>query len=305
MVYLIIPCYNEEEVLRETHQRLLALLSQIPSETKVIYVDDGSRDRTWETISQICQEGNFTRGIRLSRNVGQQTATWAGIESCIEDADAVICLDADLQDDINVVPRMVRDFQDGYDVVYGVRSERSSDSFAKRFTAQIFYRLMKWLGCEMIEDHSEFRLLSKRAAQALLSYPERNIFVRCLVPQLGFNSANVYYSRQPRTAGKTKYSVVKLLKLAIDGITNFSTRPIRWIQMIGCFCILVSIGVVAWALTNYVMGRTTQGWPSILISLWFLCGVELVSVGIIGEYIGKIYTETKRRPRYFIMDKTP
>ncbi len=304
MIYLIIPCYNEQEVLYLTTDKLLSCLSSIPVPTKILYVDDGSKDKTWLLINQLCKLHANVMGLRLSHNVGQQTATWAGMKSCIKDADAVICMDADLQDDVNVLPRMVQDFQNGYDVVYGVRNDRTSDSFVKRFTAQTFYRLMKWLGCEMIEDHSEFRLLSKRAAQALLSYPERNLFVRCIVPQLGFHTTNEYYSRQPRTAGETKYSILKLTKLAIDGITNFSTRPIRWIQLIGCFCILVSFGVIAWALINYALGKTNQGWPSLLISLWLLCGVVLVSIGIIGEYVGKIYTETKRRPRYFIMDQT-
>lgn len=304
MIYIVIPCYNEEEILKDTTERLLACLLHIPFPVTILYVDDGSSDNTWSIISSLsgCYENVI--GLRLSRNVGQQTATWAGMEYCIKDADALICMDADLQDDISVLPRMVRDFKDGFDVVYGVRSDRSSDDFIKRATANVFYKTMKWLGCEMVENHSEFRLLSKRAALALLSYSERNVFIRCVIPQLGFRNKKEYYSRQPRILGTTKYSYFRLIGLALDGITNFSVRPIRWIQIVGCMCILTSFCVIAWAIANYVMGKTALGWPSLLISMWLLSGVILLSIGITGEYIGKIYTETKRRPRYFIMDET-
>lgn len=304
MLYLIIPCYNEQEVLFDTTDKLLACMPGIPMPSKILYVDDGSKDDTWRIIDQLCKRHVNVVGLRLSHNVGQQSATWAGMEYCVKDADALICMDADLQDDINVLARMVRDFQEGYDVVYGVRNDRASDGIFKRYPAKVFYKLMRWLGCEMVEEHSEFRLLSRRAAQALLSYPERNLFVRCMVPLLGFNATNEYYSRQPRNIGKTKYSTIKLIKLALDGITSFSVRPIRWIQLLGCLSILVSFGVIAWAMANYALGRTSQGWPSLLISLWFLSGVLLLAMGIIGEYVGKIYTETKHRPRYFIMDRT-
>lgn len=304
MIYIIIPCYNEQEVLGDTTEKLIAILSSIPMPTRILFVDDGSKDKTWLLITKLSKVNANVIGLRLSHNVGQQTAIWAGMESCINDADAVICLDADLQDDINMLPRMVQDFQDGYDVVYGVRNNRASDTFFKRSLAQTFYKLMKWLGCEIVEDHADFRLLSKRALQALLSYPERNLFIRCMIPQLGFNTKNEYYTRRARRAGVTKYPFIKQLKFAIDGITNFSTRPIRWIQLMGFTCILVSLGVIAWAFINFMLGKTNQGWPSLLISLWLLCGVVLVSIGIIGEYVGKIYTETKRRPRYFIMDNT-
>lgn len=304
MLYLIIPCYNEQEVLRDSTERLLACLPNIPIYAKILFVDDGSKDDTWQIINQLCSIHSNAAGLRLSHNVGQQTATWAGIEYCVKDADALICIDADLQDDITVLPQMVQEFLDGHDVVYGVRSNRASDSIFKRYSAKVFYKLMKWFGCEMVEEHSEFRLLSQRAAMALLSYPERNLFVRCLVPMLGFNTSKVCYSRQPRKAGGTKYSTMKLIKLALDGITNFSVRPIRWIQILGGLNIMVSLFVIVWALVNYAMGKTNQGWPSLLISLWFLSGVLLIAIGIIGEYIGKIYTETKHRPRYFIMDRT-
>lgn len=304
MLYLIIPCYNEQEVLCDTTDKLLACIPHIPMTTKILYVDDGSRDNTWQVINQLCEQHDNITGLRLSRNVGQQTATWAGMEHCIGDADALISIDADLQDDLNVLPKMAQDFLNGFDVVYGSANDRSSDSPFKKYPAWAFYKLMRSLGCELVENHSEFRLLSKRAALALLSYPERNLFVRCMVPLLGFNATTEYYSRSPRIYGKSKYSTIKLIRLALNGITNFSVRPILWIQMVGCACIIVSLCVIAWALVNYLTGRTTQGWPSLLISMWLLCGVILVSIGIIGEYIGKIYTETKHRPRYFIMDKS-
>lgn len=304
MLYLIIPCYNEQEVLLDTTARLLDFLPNVPVPTRILYVDDGSADGTWEMICRLSAEHSSVYGLRLSHNVGQQTATWAGMDVSVAQAEALICLDADLQDDIHVLPAMVKKYQEGCDVVYGVRSDRSTDSIFKRYPAGLFYKLMTLLGCDLVENHSEFRLLSQRAAQALLSYPERNLFVRCMVPMLGFKTDQVYYSRQARTAGRTKYSTIKLVRLALDGITNFSVRPIRWIQIMGCLCIVVSLGVIAWALVNYAMGRTALGWPSLLISLWFLSGAMLVAIGIIGEYIGKIYTEVKRRPRYFIMDKT-
>lgn len=304
MLYLIIPCYNEQEVLCDTTDKLLACIPHIPMTTKILYVDDGSRDNTWQVINQLCEQHDNIVGLRLSHNVGQQTATWAGMEYCVKEADALISIDADLQDDINVLPKMAHDFLNGCDVVYGASNDRSSDSRFKRYPAWIFYKLMKSLGCELIENHSEFRLLSKRATLALLSYPERNLFVRCMVPMLGFNATTEYYSRKPRNFGESKYSTIKLIKLALDGITNFSVRPIRSIQILGGLNILISLCVIAWVLVNYILGKTNQGWPSLLISLWFLSGVLLIAIGIIGEYIAKIYTETKRRPRYFIMDKT-
>ena len=282
MIYIVIPCYNEQEVLGDTTEKLIAILSSIPMPTRILFVDDGSKDKTWLLITKLSKVNANVIGLRLSHNVGQQTAIWAGMESCINDADAVICMDADLQDDINMLPRMVQDFQDGYDVVYGVRNNRASDTFFKRSLAQTFYKSMKWLGCEIVEDHADFRLLSKRASQALLSYPERNLFIRCMIPQLGFNTKNEYYTRRARRAGVTKYPFIKQLKFAIDGITNFSTRPIRWIQLMGFTCILVSLGVITWAFINFMLGKTNQGWPSLLISLWLLCGVVLVSIGIIG-----------------------
>lgn len=304
LLYIVVPCYNEQAVLPETNDTLMRCLPRIPMRTRILYVDDGSHDGTWPVIQSLSRIHPEVEGLRLARNSGQQTATWAGMEYCVKDADALICIDADLQDDIEVLVRMAEDFLSGFDVVYGVRSDRSSDSPLKRYPAWLFYRMMRWLGCELVEDHSEFRLLSRRAASALLSFPERNLFVRCMVPLVGFPSTREYYSRQPRKAGETKYSPLKLAALALDGVTSFSVRPIRWIQLLGCLSILVSFGVIAWAMANYALGRTSQGWPSLLISLWFLSGVLLLAMGIIGEYVGKIYTEAKRRPRYFVRETT-
>ena len=302
MIYLVIPCYNEQDVLMDTNRRLLALLPEIPTPTSILYVDDGSTDGTWNIIMHLCQEHNAVRGLRLSHNVGQQTATWAGMEHCLKDADAVISVDADLQDDIHVIPRMVHDWQQGIDVVYGVRHHRESDSWMKRWTALLFYRVMGWLGCETIYNHSEFRLLSRRAVEALLSYPERNLFVRGLVSQLGFNVELEYYDRQPRLAGETKYSISKLAALAFDGVSSFSVRPLHWILLAGLSFIVVAVCVIGWALFNHFTGRTVMGWTSLLVSVWFVGGCLLLALGLIGEYVGKVYKETKRRPRYFVMD---
>lgn len=303
MLYIVIPCYNEQEVVTNSCHRLHALVSTLPLPVTLLFVDDGSSDYTWERIKECTHTYRNVKGLRLAHNVGQQTATWAGMETCIDHADAIITLDVDLQDDISILPDMAQKYINGADVVYGVRKDRHSDTWGKRYTAHLFYRLMEALGCNLIYNHSEFRLLSNRAARALLAHPERNLFVRCIIPMMGFHSTKVYYERKPRLAGETKYSVWKLVKLAVTGITDFSVAPIHWIQILGCFCILVSLGVIGWALLNFFTGRTNQGWPSLLISLWLLSGILLVCIGIVGEYIGKIYTEVKRRPRYFIMDK--
>ncbi len=304
MTYIILPCYNEEGVVRDTTRLLLGYLSSKSCACSLLYVDDGSYDGTWDCIAEMCRTYPQVRGLRLSHNVGQQAATLAGIEACVDAAEAVISMDVDLQDDMRVIPRMIEEYRKGAEVVYGVRRSRACDSLWKRGTASLFYRIMKAMGCELVYNHSEFRLLSQRAARALQSYSERNLFVRCIVPQLGFPSARVYYDRQPRTAGDTKYSAAKLARLALDGITNFSVRPIRWVQLLGCLCLLVALAVIIWALVNYVQGRTNQGWPSLLISLWMVGGLQILTVGIVGEYIGKIYTEVKRRPRYFVQEKT-
>lgn len=305
MIFLVVPCYNEKEVLPSTNKRLKGLLKELPSSTHILYVDDGSTDDTWEIIKGLSKEQENVDGLRLSHNVGQQAATWAGMEACINrKAKAIISLDADLQDDIKVIPHMVKLWMEGADIVYGVRKGRRSDSFMKRFPALCFYKLMQHLGCNMVYNHSEFRLLSRRASEALLSYPERNLFVRGLLPMIGFNETTVFFDRQARKSGKTKYSWKKLMMLAMDGITSFTVKPLHWILALGGGFIFISLCVIVWALRNFWTGMAVSGWTSLLVSLWFVSGCILLSIGIIGEYIGKVYIETKQRPRFFVMEKT-
>ena len=305
MLYLVIPCYNEQEVLETTSRELKSLLPSIPLETRILYVDDGSTDSSWNIIQTMQQENPKTvRGIRLAHNVGHQSALWAGMEACVDEAEAIITIDADLQDDIHVIPRMILDYKEGIDVVYGVRRERKTDTFLKRWTAQGFYHVMSLMGCDTVYNHADFRLLSQRAAKALLSYQERNLYLRGLVSLLGFRTKKEYYCRQARTLGVTKYPMCKMLALAFEGITSFTTRPLRWIMLAGFIFILVSFCVIVWAIYTRIAGRTVEGWTSLLVSVWFVGGCLLLAIGIIGEYVGKVYRETKHRPRYFVMEET-
>lgn len=304
MLYLVVPCYNEEAVLRDTTSRLLTLIARLPITTRILYVDDGSRDQTWPLIAALAAEHEAGGGLRLAHNVGHQHALWAGMEYAAERAEAIISIDADLQDDIEVIPRMVNDYREGADVVYGVRSERRSDTFFKRCTAQTFYRLMNALGAHTVYNHADFRLLSQRALRALLSFPERNLFLRGMVPMVGFTAKSEYYERLERTAGETKYPLSKMLAFAADGITSFSVRPLRAIIALGFVFILISVAVIVWALVEYCQGNTIQGWTSLLISIWFVGGTLLIGLGVVGEYVGKTYTEVKRRPRYITAETT-
>lgn len=305
MIYIVIPCYNEQEVLYETTRQLSAMLAATSEPTKVLYVDDGSRDTTWDIIRSLSKQYDSVEGVRLAHNVGHQQALWAGMEQALQlGAEAVVSIDADLQDDIAVIPRMISDFRAGDDVVYGVRRERTTDTRFKRWTALAFYRLMNSLGSGTVYNHADFRLLSRRALEALLSYPERNLFLRGIVPMLGFNTRIEYYDRKERFAGESKYPLTKMLNFALDGITSFSIQPLRWIHGIGLCFILVALGVMIYALTSYVLGRSLPGWTSLLMSVWLVGGVLLVAIGVTGEYIGKIYMEVKRRPRYFIQETT-
>ncbi len=299
MIYIVIPCYNEEEVLRDSCRQLLGITETLSEEARLLFVDDGSRDQTWAVIRSLSEAHSVVLGLRLSHNVGHQRALWAGMEAAVERADAVISIDADLQDDIEVIPRMVKDFREGADIVYGVRRGRRTDSWFKRQTAQGFYRMMRAMGCQTVYNHADFRLLSKRALKALLSFPERNLFLRGLVPTLGFTERTEYYDRKPRKAGETKYPLTKMLSLALDGITSFSVRPLRLISVMGLLFVLVALGVCVWALVTYLENRSVPGWTSLLISIWFVGGVLLCAIGVTGEYISKIYTEVKRRPHYF------
>lgn len=304
MIYLVIPCYNEQEVLIDTTEKLAALIGRMPQEdVRVLYTDDGSRDATWQLICQMHERYPFVEGIRLAHNEGHQHALWAGMEAAADRAEAIISIDADLQDDIEVIPRMVADFRQGADIVYGVRRERTTDSFFKRFTALAFYRVMNALGSHTVYNHADFRLLSQRALLALLLFPERNLFLRGMVPMLGFNEQTEYYDRLERQAGETKYPLSRMIALAIDGITSLSAKPLHWIGMAGGFSILVAIGVIIWALMRHKMGLVITGWTSLLVSVWLVGGMLLLAICVVGEYVGKVYQEVKRRPRYFIMDE--
>ena len=303
---IVVPCYNEQEVLHETTKRLIALLENMESQEKIeegriLYVDDGSRDRTWNLIEELGAEHKYVMGLKLAHNVGHQQALWAGLEWAAESQfNAIVSIDADLQDDVNAIEEMTDRFNEGIDIAYGVRKERKTDTFFKKHTAQAFYKLMTTMGGDVVYNHADFRLMSKRALQALVAHPERNLFLRGMVRSLGFPSVFVYYDRAERFAGESKYPLSKMLNFAIDGITSFSVKPLRLITTFGLLFMLVAIGIIGYALYSHLTGHTIQGWTSLLVSLWFIGGAILTAIGIIGEYIGKIYKEVKRRPRYFI-----
>ena len=303
---IVVPCYNEEEVLQETTRQLSAILSGMEQDGKItegrlMYVDDGSRDATWHLIEQLSSENSRVMGLKLAHNVGHQQALWAGLEwAANAPFDAIVSIDADLQDDVQAIVEMTDRFNQGIDIVYGVRKERKTDTFFKKHTAQAFYKLMQTMGGDVVYNHADFRLMSKRALQALVAHPERNLFLRGIVRSLGFPSDFVYYDRHERFAGESKYPLSKMLNFAIDGITSFSVKPLRLITTFGILFMLVAIGIIGYALYAYLTGHTIQGWTSLLISLWFIGGAILTAIGVIGEYVGKIYKEVKRRPRYFI-----
>lgn len=302
---IIVPCYNEEAVLHETNARLTDVIKRMETEAlishgRIMYVNDGSTDRTWQIVEELAQADQHVGGLCLAHNVGHQQALWAGLEWAAAHSDAAISIDADLQDDVEAIPQMVELWLHGADVVYGVRRERKTDTWFKRTTAQGFYRLMRVMGSEVVYNHADFRLMSRRALQALMAYPERNLFLRGMVAQLGFNTASVYYDRAERFAGESKYPLTKMLGFALDGITSFSVRPLQYITYLGAVFMLISICAIVYGIVSYVEGRTIAGWTSQLVSIWFIGGAILLACGIIGEYVGKIYTEVKRRPRYFI-----
>ena len=306
-LFIIIPCYNEEEVLPWTLQRLTTLVEQLNEthhvSTTLLLVDDGSRDATWRLISEAAARYPFVAGLKLAHNVGHQNALWAGMEQALPLCDAAVSIDADLQDDPDTILSMTEQWLQGADIVYGVRKERKTDTWFKRVTALGFYRVMQMADRNMLYNHADFRLMSHRALEALMQYPERNMFLRGIVRQLGFNEGFVYYDRTARTAGESKYPLRKMLSFSIDGITSFSTGPLKFITFAGLTMTLVAIGIIIYALYEHIIGNTIAGWTSILVSMWFIGGVITTGVGITGVYIGKIYTEVKRRPRYFV-DKT-
>ena len=303
---IVSPCYNEEEVLEQSAARLTALFDELVGKEKisadsfVLFVNDGSKDRTWNIIKKLHKENLYVKGMNLARNVGHQSAIMAGMMTAKDWSDAVVTIDADLQDDINAIPQMVDYYNKGIDTIYGVRKERKTDTFFKKHTAQLFYKLMKTMGGDIIYNHADFRLMSKRALRALISYPERNLFLRGIVPMMGYPSAAVYYDRKERFAGESKYPFTKMLNFALDGITSFSVKPLRLITAAGLVFMLSSIIAIIYALSAFASGHVFPGWTSLLISVWFIGGAILTAIGIIGEYVGKIYKEVKRRPRYFI-----
>lgn len=309
LLAIVVPCYNEEEVLPETVRRLTALLEQLLEEgavaigSHIVFVDDGSRDRTWALIEEESERNPFVSGVKLARNVGHQRALLAGLETVRAYADCAVSIDADLQDDVEAIREFVQKYREGYDIVYGVRRSRKTDTWFKRTTAQAFYRFMRAIGIELIYNHADFRLMSKRALDELSRYTEVNLFLRGLVPLVGFRSTCVFYDRHERWAGQSKYPLKKMLAFAFDGITSLSVAPIRAITLIGFLAFLASGAAGLYALISKLLGHAESGWTSLMISIWFIGGLVLMSLGLIGEYIGKIYQEVKRRPR-FAIEKT-
>lgn len=307
-LFLVIPCYNEEEVLHETSRRLrekytaLMEAGKISDESRIVFVNDGSRDRTWEIITELHAADPVFRGICLSRNKGHQNALMAGLMTVREECDAAISLDADLQDDINAIDEMVDRFLEGYEVVYGVRSSRKKDTFFKRTTAQGFYKVMRAMGVDTVYNHADYRLMSRRALAALSEFDEVNLFLRGIVPLVGFKSTQVTYERGERFAGESKYPLKKMIAFATEGITSMSIKPIRLIATLGLLAFLVSVGVLIYSIVQKFLDNTVPGWAFLAVSIWALGGVQLFSIGVIGEYIGKIYLETKHRPKYIISD---
>ena len=308
VLYIVVPCYNEEEVLHETTKQLkekiksLIKKNVISPESKVMYVNDGSKDNTWSIIKEISQKEKLFTGISLSKNRGHQNALLAGLMTAKEYADIVISMDADLQDDIDAIDEMIEKSYQGYDIVYGVRSSRKKDTFFKKFTAEGFYKIMAKMGVEIVFNHADYRLTSKRVLNNLEEYGEVNLFLRGIFPLIGYKTDIVYYERKERFAGKSKYPLKKMLSFAWDGITSFSIKPIKLILSIGIIILFLSMLVIIYSIIMKFLGRTVSGWTFIMCSIWFIAGVQMVSLGVIGEYIGKIYSETKKRPRYFISE---
>jgi len=306
ILYIVVPCYNEEAVLPETAKRLkeklaaLTAAGKVSERSKVLFVNDGSRDRTWELIARLHEEDGVFSGVNLSRNRGHQNALLAGLMTARELCDMAISMDADLQDDVDAVDAMVDKFHAGCDIVYGVRSSRKKDTFFKRFTAEAFYRLMNFMGAETVFNHADYRLMSRRALDGLAQFREVNLFLRGIVPMVGYNTGTVEYERGERFAGESKYPLKKMVAFAMEGITSLSTRPIRYITLLGFVIFLVSIIMLITFIVQWALGMTVAGWASVICSVWAIGGLILLSLGVIGEYIGKIYLETKGRPRFLI-----
>ena len=305
-LFIVIPCYNEQEALPLTAKRLVELTDDmiekalISPESRVVLVDDGSRDATWQVISDLHAQDQRFEGVKLAHNVGHMNALWAGMTLSQERCDCVITIDADLQDDPDAMYAFLEEYRNGADVVYGVRSSREKDTFFKRATAQGFYRLMNRMGADLVYNHADYRLLSKRALNALMSFGEVNMFLRGMVPMLGFRTAEVFYERGERVAGESKYPLKKMLAFAMEGVTSLSNKPIRYVLVLGVLCALLGVVMGVYTLISLLRGHTVRGWASTMMSIWLLGGLQLIALGVIGEYIGKIYMETKRRPKFIL-----
>ena len=305
-LFIVVPCYNEEEALPHSARVLVELIGEmaaqgrIDGESRVTFVDDGSRDRTWQVIERLAQEHRCVEGLKLARNRGHQNALWAGMMEVRERCDLLVSIDADLQDDPQAIRGFIDEFDKGAEVVYGVRQSRDIDTGFKRHTAQGYYRIMEMMGVPLVYNHADYRLLSRRALDTLAEFGEVNLFLRGMVPLLGFKSAQVSYDRGERVAGESKYPLRKMIMLAMEGITSFTVTPIRWIVALGALFALLSVLILLYALVSLAVGHTVPGWTSIMVSLWLIGGVQLIALGLIGEYVGKIYMESKRRPRYAV-----
>lgn len=305
-LYLVIPCYNEEEVLHDTsvqlYEKMNALINagKISPESRIVFVNDGSKDKTWQIIEELHSQDKIFQGIKLSRNKGHQNALLAGLMTVKSKCDMTISLDADLQDDINAIDAMVDKYYEGCDIVYGVRSARETDTFFKRTTAEGFYKLIKAMGADITYNHADYRLMSRRALEGLEQFKEVNLFLRGIVPMIGYKSDSVFYERKERMAGESKYPLKKMLAFAWEGITSLSTKPIKLITSLGIFIFLVSIIMLIYSIIRHYTGATEIGWTSTIVSIWAIGGLQLLSIGIIGEYIGKVYLETKERPKFIV-----
>ena len=309
-VWLVIPCYNEEEVIDLTAERTKNLMyglisgGKISKASRICFVNDGSTDNTYEKIQKLCKEDKIFACVNLSRNRGHQNALLAGLMTAKNYADAVISMDADLQDDINVIRDFVDKYSEGYDVVYGVRSDRTTDTWFKKFTAEAFYKFMKAMGVDIVFNHADYRLMSKRALEGLSEFDEVNTFLRGLVPLVGYKSTTVEYARGKREAGESKYNLRKMISFAMEGITSFSVRPIKLALALGVISFLVSVGMLVYCIYEHSIGNTVSGWASLGVSIWAIGGLQMLMLGVVGEYVGKIYLETKRRPKYIIESVT-
>ena len=308
-LFIVVPCYNEEEVLPISSKVLLDFLkrmiakNKVSTESSILFVDDGSKDKTWAIIKRLSEQEEHFKGLKFSRNFGHQNALLAGMTTAVQFADMIVTIDADLQDDVEAIEGMIDAYHDGNDVVYGVRSNRDTDTAFKRKTAEMFYSFMNKLGVNTVPNHADFRLMSNRATKVLLTFKEENLFLRGMVPLVGFPSTKVYYSRNIRVAGESKYPLKKMLNFAMEGITSFSIVPIKMVRNIGFITLLIGIFYMIYSLIQHFTANVEAGWSSLIISIWFLGGIQLISLSTVGEYIGKIYSEVKGRPRFIIEEE--